>query len=125
VCLFIHSPGDAFFKAAINSVKDVPQFMELDRKRQSTERFMMEYFNSFLSTLLTVPDNPDQQVLYLIRGLLNGLDEYQWSTTTDCKMRVYMNATCLLAAACQVCGAGATLFPDCCLAKWLCNRDFC
>jgi hypothetical protein len=78
VCLFIHSPGDAFFKAAINSVKDVPQFMELDRKRQSTERFMMEYFNSFLSTLLTVPDNPDQQVLYLIRGLLNGLDEYQW-----------------------------------------------
>ncbi|CAI8033056.1 VPS35 endosomal protein-sorting factor-like [Geodia barretti] len=95
------SQGDAFFKAAINSLKDVPQFMEIDRKRQSTERFMVEYFNSFLSTLLTVPDNPDQQALYLLRGLLNGLNEYQWSTSTDCKMRVYINAICLLAAACQ------------------------
>jgi hypothetical protein len=95
------SQGDAFFKAAINSLKDVPQFMEIDRKRQSTERFMVEYFNSFLSTLLIVPDNPDQQALYLLRGLLNGLNEYQWSTSTDCKMRVYINAMCLLTAACQ------------------------
>lgn len=27
MCLSIHFSGDAFFKAAINSVKDVPQFM--------------------------------------------------------------------------------------------------
>jgi len=95
------SQGDAFFKAAINSIKDVPQHMEIERKRQSTEQFMASYLNCFLSVLLVVPDNPDHEVLYLLRGLLNGIQEYPWSSNSDYKIKVFMNTTSLLAAACQ------------------------
>jgi len=77
--------------------------MEIERKRQSTEQFMASYLNCFLSVLLVVPDNPDHEVLYLLRGLLNGIQEYPWSSNSDYKIKVFMNTTSLLAAACQVC----------------------
>ena len=36
-------------------MKDVPQYMDIDRKRQLTDVFMFGYLNKFLSTLLVVP----------------------------------------------------------------------
>eukprot|EP00731_Ephydatia_muelleri_P028472 Em0020g116a len=95
------SQGDAFFKAAITLLKDVPQTMEIERKSQSTEPFIASYLNNFLSTLLVVPDNPDLEALYLLRGLLNAVQEYQWVANSEYKINVYMNAICLLSAACQ------------------------
>ena len=73
--------------------------LEIERKSQSTEPFIASYLNNFLSTLLVVPvggyhsdvsrdpfcfkpspmqDNPDLEALYLLRGLLNAVQEYQW-----------------------------------------------
>ena len=40
--------------------------------------------------------------MYLVRGLLNALQEYTWDENSDGKAKVYMNAVCLLSAACQV-----------------------
>ncbi|XP_064405950.1 VPS35 endosomal protein-sorting factor-like [Halichondria panicea] len=95
------SQGDSFFKSAIGSLKEVPQIMELDHKRQSTEPIITSYLSNFVATLLVIPDNPDNEVLYLIRRFLNGIQEYPWSEKSDFKMKVYMNTTSLLSAACQ------------------------
>lgn len=43
-------------------------------------------------------DNPDQGVLYLLRGLLKAILDYPWQRTTRAKDRVYLNALSLLSS---------------------------
>ncbi|XP_041474018.1 VPS35 endosomal protein-sorting factor-like isoform X1 [Lytechinus variegatus] len=93
--------ADAFFKAAISLIPSVPRMLEIDRKMRPTESLLLGYVNNFLSTLLTVPDNPEQGCLYLLRGLLNVFQDYAWDTHSDAKVRVYMNVLCLLSAQSQ------------------------
>lgn len=95
------SQGDSFFKSAINCLAEVPQYMDIDRKRQSTEPFVCSFFSNLFSTLLVVPDNPDREMLFLIKGVLNAIEEYKWLEGSDYKYRVYMSAICLLSASCQ------------------------
>ena len=40
--------------------------------------------------------------MYLVRGLLNALQEYPWDENSDAKCKIYMNAVCLLCASSQV-----------------------
>lgn len=46
-------------------------------------------------------DNPDAGVLYLLRGLLNILQNYLWETQTDYKVLVYTRVLALLSAMSQ------------------------
>ncbi|CAH1794199.1 unnamed protein product [Owenia fusiformis] len=92
------SQGDSFMKAAISLVAEVPKTLELDGKVRSTEPFLIEFLNNFLATLLIVPDSPDQGVLYLLRGLLNVIQDYTWDTSSSAKAVVYTNVLNLLAA---------------------------
>lgn len=41
-------------------------------------------------------------MLYLVRGLLNVIQEYTWEMNSDAKMTLYLNAVGLLSAMCQV-----------------------
>ncbi|XP_020910868.1 UPF0505 protein C16orf62 homolog [Exaiptasia diaphana] len=95
------SQGDAFFKAAISLIPEVPKTIEVDYKVKASEPFLLNFLNEFLSTLLVVPDSPDQGVLYLTRGLLNVIQEYTWEMNSDAKMTLYLNAVGLLSAMCQ------------------------
>ena len=52
---FVTLSADAFFKAAISQIADVPRVMELDGKNRSSEPFLVDYISSFISTLLVVP----------------------------------------------------------------------
>ena len=47
-------------------------------------------------------DSPDQGALYLVRGMLNVVQEYTWELNSGAKMSVYLNAICLLSAMSQV-----------------------
>ncbi|KAL0179884.1 hypothetical protein M9458_025326, partial [Cirrhinus mrigala] len=46
-------------------------------------------------------DHPEQGVLYLVRGLLNMVQDYTWEDNSDAKIRVYISALPLLAAMSQ------------------------
>lgn len=46
-------------------------------------------------------DHPEQGVLYLVRGLLNMVQDYTWEDNSDAKVRVYISALPLLAAMSQ------------------------
>ncbi|XP_074647304.1 VPS35 endosomal protein-sorting factor-like [Tubulanus polymorphus] len=95
------SQADAFFKAAISVIANIPKSMEIDGKFKSTEPLMVEFVNNFLSTLLVVQDSPDQVVLCLLRGLLNALDAYSWESNSDSKIILYMNVLNLLSSMSQ------------------------
>ncbi|XP_064600257.1 VPS35 endosomal protein-sorting factor-like [Liolophura sinensis] len=95
------SQGDAFFKAAISLLPDVPRTLDVDGKIKNTEPLMVDYILNFLSTLLVIPDNPEAGVLYLMRGLLNVLQNYQWEANSDAKVIIYTRCVAMLSAMCQ------------------------
>ncbi|KAK2169423.1 hypothetical protein LSH36_10g11082 [Paralvinella palmiformis] len=95
------SQADAFFKAAITLLPEVPRNIQIDGKVRGTEPFLVEYINNLASTLLVVPDNPDQGPLYLVRGLLNAVKNYKWDPNSDAKAIIFVNIITLLSAMCQ------------------------
>lgn len=54
VSVFLFS-GDAFFKAAISLLPEVPRTLDVDGKIKNTEPLMVDYILNFLSTLLVIP----------------------------------------------------------------------
>ncbi|XP_072311686.1 VPS35 endosomal protein-sorting factor-like isoform X1 [Eucyclogobius newberryi] len=95
------SQADAFLKAAVSILPDVPRTISVEGKLRSSESFLLDFINNFLSTLLVVPDHPEHGVLYLVRGLLNMIQDYTWEDNSDAKVRVYISSLPLLAAMSQ------------------------
>ncbi|KAM9304823.1 VPS35 endosomal protein-sorting factor-like isoform 2-T2 [Gastrophryne carolinensis] len=95
------SQADAFFKAAVSLVADVPKTINIDGKMRSSEAFLLEFLSNLFSTLLVVPDHPEQGVLFLVRGLLNVIENYTWEDNSDDKVRIYTSVLHLLAALSQ------------------------
>lgn len=43
------------------------------------EKFLSEYVSNMMTTLLLIPDNPEQGVLYLLTGIVNLVQKhFQW-----------------------------------------------
>uniref|UniRef100_A0A674PBN9 VPS35 endosomal protein-sorting factor-like n=1 Tax=Takifugu rubripes TaxID=31033 RepID=A0A674PBN9_TAKRU len=95
------SQADAFLKAAVSILPEVPRSISVEGKFRSSENFLLDFINNFLATLLVVPDHPEHGVLYLVRGLLNMVQDYTWEDNSDAKVRVYTSALPLLAAMSQ------------------------
>lgn len=95
------SQADAFLKAAVSILPEVPRSISVEGKVRSSESFLLDFINSFLATLLVIPDHPEHGVLYLVRGLLNMVQDYTWEDNSDAKVRVYISALPLLAAMSQ------------------------
>ncbi|XP_010135879.1 PREDICTED: UPF0505 protein C16orf62-like, partial [Buceros rhinoceros silvestris] len=95
------SQADAFFKAAVSLVPEVPRMISVDGKMRPSDAFLLEFLCNFFSTLLVVPDHPEQGVLFLVRGLLNVIQDYTWEDNSDDKVRIYTNVLHLLSAMTQ------------------------
>lgn len=48
-------PADAFLKAAVSLLPEVPRSISVEGKLRSSESFLLDFINNFLSTLLVVP----------------------------------------------------------------------
>ncbi|XP_075370720.1 VPS35 endosomal protein-sorting factor-like isoform X1 [Mycteria americana] len=95
------SQADAFFKAAVSLVPEVPKMISVEGKMRPSDAFLLEFLCNFFSTLLVVPDHPEQGVLFLVRGLLNVIQDYTWEDNSDDKVRIYTNVLHLLSAMTQ------------------------
>uniref|UniRef100_A0A673YCQ3 VPS35 endosomal protein-sorting factor-like n=1 Tax=Salmo trutta TaxID=8032 RepID=A0A673YCQ3_SALTR len=95
------SQADAFLKAAVSVLPEVPRSISIEGKLRSSEGFLLDFINNFLSALLVVPDHPEAGVLFLVRGLLNMVQDYTWEDNSDAKVQVYISALPLLAAMSQ------------------------
>ncbi|XP_054431453.1 VPS35 endosomal protein-sorting factor-like isoform X2 [Pteronotus mesoamericanus] len=95
------SQADAFFKAAISLIPEVPKMINIDGKMRPSESFLLEFLCNFFSTLLVVPDHPEHGVLFLVRELLNVIQDYTWEDSSDDKIRIYTYVLHLLSAMSQ------------------------
>ena len=95
------SQADAFFRAAIALIPSVPRFLDMEGKIRSTEPLLVDYINNFLSVLIVVPDSPELGTLYLLRGLLNVVQEYPWDGNSDSRALIYVKVLALLSTVVQ------------------------
>ncbi|KAF7988840.1 hypothetical protein HCN44_007150 [Aphidius gifuensis] len=91
-----YGQADACFKAALTLVQDMPKIIDIDGRKKTSDIFLIGYLSNFLSTLLVVPDSPDNGVLYLMRGLLNVVKRY-FDDNSIVKYQFYLKVLDLLA----------------------------
>ncbi|KAK7112793.1 hypothetical protein V1264_012185 [Littorina saxatilis] len=92
------SQADAFFKATISRIPELPVVLDTEGKVRSTEPLLVEFISNFVSTLVATPDSPEAGVLYLLRGLLNVLQDYTWDQSSDARVTVYTRVLAALSA---------------------------
>jgi len=95
------SQADAFFRAAIALIPSVPRLLDMDGKIRSTEPLLVDFIYNFLSTLIVVPDSPELGTLYLLRGLLNVIQDYPWDGNSDSRAMIYIKVLALLSSIVQ------------------------
>ena len=94
------SQADAFLKSAISLIPEIHKQIDVQNATSlsgldvtsssklsittlsSVEKQLNEFISNMLSTLLLIPDNPEQGVLYLLTGVLNLVNKhFQWENT--------------------------------------------
>ena len=90
------SQADDFFKQAIILIPDIPAYTEIDHKRVHTESMLLNFVQSFCSSLVIMPGHPELGAFYLIRGLLNALSKYDWLEKSGVKVLAYVSVVPLL-----------------------------
>lgn len=93
--------ADACFEAALHIVPDLPKTVDCDGKAKSTEPYLTTFLANFLSTLIVVPDSPDQGVLHHLRQLLDLLDRVPWDANGSGPAPTYLQALDMLTVAAQ------------------------
>ncbi|XP_055387781.1 VPS35 endosomal protein sorting factor-like [Condylostylus longicornis] len=88
--------ADACFETALNLVAELPRTTEIEGKLKSTESYLVSYLCNMLSTLVVVPDSPDQEVLYLVRLLLDVLKKYPFDLHSSGPTLVYLHSLDML-----------------------------
>lgn len=68
---------------------------------KNTEPYLVSFLCNFLSTLVVVPDSPEQGVLYLLRTLLDVIKRYPFDPNNTSLPLVYLAVIDLLTAAAQ------------------------
>lgn len=95
--------ADACFDAALNLIPELPRTIEVDGKQRTTETYLVSYLCHFLSTLVIVPDSPEQGVLYLAHRLMEVLKQYPFDAHTGNLTQMYMALLDMLNVAAQDC----------------------
>ena len=65
------------------------------------DNWLAEYLPGLLSTVLIVPDNPEEGVLFIIKSSLNSINKYTWDQQQGFKALALISGIRLLATACQ------------------------
>ncbi|KAF6206084.1 hypothetical protein GE061_017309 [Apolygus lucorum] len=93
--------ADACIKAAITLIADLPLYYEMDGVPKSNEPFIQEFVKEVMSTLLVLPDCPEEGILYVTRILVNVLQKYSDDNNLGLITGLYLHALDLLAAYAQ------------------------
>lgn len=87
---------DAFLKAAISLIPEMPIHYEFEGKRLPFEDKLCTYLLSMLSFLTVTPGHPEHGPFYIVHGLLNAIPRYQWQPISGVQIRVYTSMLALL-----------------------------
>ncbi len=64
----------------------------------SIEKYLNDFLQNMMSTLLVIPDNPDQGVLYLLTGVLNLIEKHFAWESVDIKFGLLAKSLLVLSA---------------------------
>lgn len=94
-------PADACFFAAVSLISELPKTIEFEGKMKNTESYLVSFISNFLSTLVIVPDSPEQGVLYLLRTLLDAIKRYPFDSNNTSLPLVHLAIIDMLTTAAQ------------------------
>lgn len=116
------SQADAFLKSAISLIPEMQKQMDAQHAanlnksslnydasnlaRLSTsntsvstvEKFLSDYLTNMMTTLLVIPDNPDQGVLYLLTGVMNLVQKHLNWDNLEIKFNLLANLLLVFSA---------------------------
>ena len=107
-------------KSAISLIPDIPRQIEahhalnisssnlnfdgsgskittLSASKIMIEKFLNDYLSNMMSTLLLVPDSPEQGVLYLLTGVINMINQFSWDNL-ETKFNLLTNVLVIFSA---------------------------
>ncbi|KAI5736076.1 hypothetical protein M8J77_026343 [Diaphorina citri] len=94
---------DASVKAALSLVLELNKTNNGDQeiRVQYSDSLVLSYLRQMLSSLIIVPDNPEQSILYLTKALIKVIAMYPWSQDTTCKSDALISVLDMLSVARQ------------------------
>lgn len=96
--------SEAFLKAGISLVPEVPPTIEVYKMVVQTEEELVGFLRNFASFLLLFPGHPEHGPFYLVKGLLNAVQSYEpWKDEKGSvgKVRVFLGVLALFATYAQ------------------------
>ncbi|XP_013110516.2 VPS35 endosomal protein sorting factor-like [Stomoxys calcitrans] len=87
--------ADSCFEEALNLVPELNKSLEMEGKSRTMDNYLVSFLNNMLATLVLVPDSPEQGVLYLLRLLLDVMQNYEF-VMDSLPAVVYLNALDML-----------------------------
>nr|CAG4717581.1 unnamed protein product [Naegleria fowleri] len=94
--------ANALFKIAIETMNSIPRIETLpDNTVVDNTEELVSMICWISSCFVSVPGHPEQGPFYLMRGLLNLIQEYDWGTGSDAKIRLFIYTLSTLSALSQ------------------------
>eukprot|EP01135_Chromosphaera_perkinsii_P004922 Nk52_evm27s304 gene=Nk52_evmTU27s304 len=96
--------AETCFKSCIKLINDLPSLLETfgglskDSKNVDVDSFLKAFISELMSSLLSMPDDPQKAPLYLLNGLLNVIQSFPWKKGRDVQLYLYLDAMDLLCA---------------------------
>lgn len=81
---------EAFLKAAITLVQEVPPVMDTDGQVRATEEQLVPFLLNFISVLTIAPWHPEHGAFFLTKGLLKVVKDYSWENGSPARAQVYL-----------------------------------
>lgn len=69
----------------------------LTSSMSTIEKYLNDYLSNMMSTLLLIPDSPEQGVLYLLTGVLNMINQFNWENE-EIKFNLLSNSLVIFSA---------------------------
>jgi len=92
--------ADAFLKTAITVIPEIPTTINVDSQIINTEDTLVGFIQQFIALLVVVPGSPDLGPFYLLKGLQNVINDYNWERS-DAKVRIYLAMLALISTQAQ------------------------
>jgi hypothetical protein len=93
--------SEALFEAAVKLVAEVPSVEEVDKQVISTGENLLQFVSSLASQLVIIPGHPEQGAFFLLKDLLEILENLTWERLTIVRSRIYLRIISLLASIVQ------------------------
>ena len=89
-------------KQAIRLIPEVPLKIDtIEGSDVSSEVFLEDYIAQLVNTLITVPDNPEQGPMYLMKSVVQALAERTYADESDVKSMSLVRCIAVVAASSQ------------------------